>query len=552
MASGFQGLTTAEALHYALCSRELAAGHGFTTPVLMPAGLNITPDLFPHPEIWRAPLFIIFESVWFRIMGVSMRLAAAASGMSWLLCVWSVWWLAAKLFDRKFATLAAGFMLIHIPLLNLSISGLPNLLTAALMTLLVWSWCEATSLRMPSDIDPGLSVYKFCVLNGVLSGLLMLCDYTMVWPVLIIGVTYWGTWAANAMLNNELQTMGSTRTVYDLPKAWVTQRMAPRLVALFGVAILLVTLPWMVRNARVTGSPFGSLHAYETLTQTVSFPGHSAFRTYAPGQPTPAEHVAQYPLQHLRKLTRGLGQLPEALSEATHPIFFALFLMACMIPARRNDRYDIRRLLVFIGLYGVSLSWTSQNMDKLSAFAPAILVFGLGSLPTWLDHFGQKSRLDQYGRRPNKFIRAIRQRKTGLIYLSLALLLAAGIASRPHRILNNPALQPSLNIKFLSEQTGPDELVMSVSPWVLAWHGDVHAIWMAQDVASMNHLTQKLGPKLPWIYFPRQRTLIPNDEVPRWWIETIQSPLGFGPYRPYSSQSRNERLLHRISVETAP
>jgi hypothetical protein len=375
MAATFSGFNNAEALDFAQLARHLARGDGFVTSAIVPLSLAFVPRLEAHPSLHHPPLFPLWEALLFRLGGVRPAMAALASGSAWLLTLWFIYALAVRLFDRRVAVFAVVLFAVNLTALRFSVSGLPNLLTAALLTAALWTLAGPRTEEEDTEKDflplpPG----GWLILSAVLTGLVVLSDYSLAWPVIVSVGLYWillsRQWVTPSDAGEEPGlSLWSGRTLIIDFSRWLRTSLPLHVGAIFGAGLLLTVSPWLVRNVRVVGHPCFSLTRYDLLTQTRSYPGQSVYRRFTE-LPQPWEFAAEHPLQTARKGLRGLGRLAQEMASLANVVVLALFLAGCLRPpdgdAGRVQRYFLLMLLLQAAL----LSVTSQRFDYLLEMEP--------------------------------------------------------------------------------------------------------------------------------------------------------------------------------------
>ena len=244
----FRGFSTVTAMDQAQIARNIASGKGFTTQFIRPlavwqlesAGKDIPADNFPDfyqsplgPLVNALPLSLV-KSSWKMtatdLVYAGERIIAAFSVLCFLLSVAIWYFVGARLFDSKLSLLACAIILLTNMMWQFSLSGLPQMLMLLLFSGAMWLTVFAMQRR-----DQLVPVMLALFGAGLLFGLMTLAHGLAAW--IFLG------WLVFAL-------------VYFQPRGLAA------LVAL--AALLMVTLPWMVRTYSVCGNPFG-LAAYAAL-----------------------------------------------------------------------------------------------------------------------------------------------------------------------------------------------------------------------------------------------------------------------------------------------
>jgi hypothetical protein len=144
----FKGLSAAEGIDQAQITRELAAGHRFTTKCLRPVAIQqiqsetgrIPASNFP--DTYHAPLNSMIDAVALNIFPKVLqtkisndspvfagdRLIVAVSIIFFLLAVGITFQIGTMLFDRRVALTACGFVVVADQFWQFALSGLPQML----------------------------------------------------------------------------------------------------------------------------------------------------------------------------------------------------------------------------------------------------------------------------------------------------------------------------------------------------------------------------------------------------------------------------------------
>ncbi|MHB1460744.1 MAG: ArnT family glycosyltransferase [Armatimonadota bacterium] len=299
--SFFAGLSP-EACGYAQLSRNIAEGHGMQTSSLPPLSFmhwkssEFTPDL-THP-----PLYPLFQAGMFQALNTWDRTAILSSALWFLLLVTVMVVLASRVFGRE-TGLAAGLLLVMWPPIChlLALSAMPYSMGA------VWWCCAWLLLFDPISPQDHLPDTKQTPLRSVLIGLFL----------------------ALSMLTQTSLWIGC---VLILAYLVVTERWSG--FSRWGIPIitmLLVLLPWIIRQISVAHTPFFSLSIYETLMETPNYPGDMLYRLYSPGHLIPwwptswseLNAVLAKSMRNLQAVSQTNGQLMALLPIAAVGAFYS-------------------------------------------------------------------------------------------------------------------------------------------------------------------------------------------------------------------------------------
>ena len=246
----FHGIPTEFVMQQAVLGRQLAHGQGFTTLVNYPQtyavmhqrGLMFS-ELKAYPELYHAPLYALTLALVFKVLPDSLWahrpvppdgwapdyvMLLVNAGLFWL-AGWLVWRLANRLFDGRAAWLAAMATALSVTLWQqtVALTGLPLFMVLVLAAFNVLlgveeGWTDAPALTRRLLLRVGAL--------GGLGALLFLTEYSGG----LVALTLAGYLA--------LRIGGSAR--------WPV-------LGVFAAAFVLLTAPWLGRNALVSGHPLG-------------------------------------------------------------------------------------------------------------------------------------------------------------------------------------------------------------------------------------------------------------------------------------------------------
>jgi hypothetical protein len=240
----FHGPRTEETLRQADLGRSLANSQGFTTSVNYPqvhAVLEKRGQLYDAtermPEVYHAPAYPLVIAGTLAVLPEGLRsrlfteipdpptgfgadyLLLVLNGLFLAIAAWQCWLLGRRLFDARIGLVAAVCLLVSTSIWShvVAVDG-----TSLAMVLLLGLF--QVLVVVDERLTAGKNPWAGWVLAGILTGLLFLTDYP--WGVLFLVVAVHAVW----------------------------RKRAPAVGVVLVVA-LLVTLPWMIRNVAVIGSP---------------------------------------------------------------------------------------------------------------------------------------------------------------------------------------------------------------------------------------------------------------------------------------------------------
>ncbi|MEM7393530.1 MAG: glycosyltransferase family 39 protein, partial [Verrucomicrobiota bacterium] len=531
MAATFNGLITAESMHYGQVSRNLATGHGFTTSVIVPASLADRPDLIDHPDLMVAPLFVIWEALWFLIFHAGDKVCVLASSSVWILTVLLTYFFATSLFSRKAAIWTVVLLWMNPWFLNASIAATPTALAALWITAIGWTMTARINPAEPESFPR-----RWFFASAAFVGLAALTDYDLIWAIGLPALFYWVRRPAANGLNQPLEFNGTVKKGFAL-HLWFKQRMAPRLLFDYLLIVFLVTLPWLVRNYFVTDSPFHSLKRFELLTGTEVYPGQSIFRFFEQPGISAASAVFNHPGEILGKGVTGFVDAMSTAMAHINPLIVVLFLFGLFMPGPDGLRRVQRYILLMLVLYLLRISFYGQQFDRAIVFAPLLTLFTVGIIFSRFEiKAGEEDASPRRRRSPRLFRNLIKQPRQVKLLGACALLSVIMLWAFRFQHDNHYKVKPSANVEHLMDHTPEHQFVLTPSPWLVAWHGRIRTVWMPQTETSRLTLNQTFGKKIRWIYFPRKRARLPEDVVPDFWWSLISEPDKLPGYKPFSSK----------------
>lgn len=251
--SFFTGLTP-EACGYAQLSRNIAQGQGMQNSSIPPLGYMVWHSSEHTPDLMRPPLYAVFQAGMFKLFHSWDRTALLSSTFWFLSLVAIMMLFACRIVDRAVCITAGLFLVLWPPLCYmLALSAMPFSMGA------VW-WMLAWVLLLEHKGQPATpraarpSRARSAAI-GLCLGLCILTQ-TSLWIGCLVLLGYMivtDRWASSSRWDVSLGAM------------------------------LIVLLPWMIRQIYVAHTPFYSLSIYEMLMDTPNYPGDLLYRLYTPG-----------------------------------------------------------------------------------------------------------------------------------------------------------------------------------------------------------------------------------------------------------------------------
>ncbi len=445
-------LADPDAMDYAQIARNIVSGHGFATGILRPLALSVvvTPQDGTTPEVSRAPLYPLVLMLSFALHGGhgGGNIVVLTSLLFFLLSAFAVYRLAATLFPAAgqpwLALLSAGLYVLGGSALGYAVAGLP----VSLATLLASSLLIALHRAHETGGRAAPPVQLLAV--GLLLGFCYLVQYSL----LILAIP-------------TLVYVFATRAP---ARAW-------RGVGLCVLGFLVVTLPWLVRNAVVShGNPFFTLLMYGVMADTSEYPGASTiYRSVSPAE-TPFSFFFSHLPEMAVKIGRGLYYDQAHLSDA-FTIWTLAPALASLLWRFGDVRINVLRSYAAISLFLIALATSlfAPSMQALAPFAPVVTVLGVGFVwdvmtqQRW-QSFSQRAALWAWGS------------VVGVGLLG-ALSGHGAAALNPVQgglnLIANPLPKSGLNAKVHTEVASG--AILSDTPWEVAWRSQVPAVWLPRD-----------------------------------------------------------------------
>lgn len=442
-------LADPNAMDYAQIARHLARGEGFTTSFIRPLSLAHVQNISHHPDLSYPPLHPLWMSLFFRLGGANHRMAAWSCGVAYLLSLPLVYLLAVRLFDRRVALLALALYGVNYLSLQYAVSGLEVSLAALLVTVLLLALYAYLHAENPSPVLAGLC--------GVAMGLVCLVKYVylaLLLPVLLVVLLRRGE-----------------------------KRYAEALLCLAMFAVVLA--PWALRNAQVAGNPLFTLRSAEIPSNTLTYKGQSLYRKYVSPVPAGMVFLAKHPREAWMKLRPLTLSIYDAVPNLGGPFVAAFFIAGVFMRFRDETLGTLRAAhYAWIVLVGLALCLLSADARLLVPLSPLVVIVAAGCFWALLDRLVEPVQGPKLKRR--------------VMTLSIVGLLAAcwypvGAMTMTMEPRDTEAAE---NVRGLCETLATKEVspVYTDQPWVLAWYGEIDAIWLPQTEDDLHALEAEVGP----------------------------------------------------------
>jgi 4-amino-4-deoxy-L-arabinose transferase-like glycosyltransferase len=453
----FRGLSTETGMDQAQIAREVARGNGFSTKMIRPVAAQQLQDhtgRIPDtnfPDSFNAPLGPLVSSLAMRCLpgeltkkigtGATVfagdRLVAMVSVFFFLAAVVVNFFLVLRLFDRRIAWLTTVLVLLADQFWQFSLSGLPQILLLFLFT------CAALLLTVAIRArEQGRGTIVWFLLLGIVLGLMALTHPLTLWITAGVG----------------------------LYCALLFRSVFPRFLIPVIVCLGMFSL-WVVRDYRVTGTPFGispfacanGIGMSESAWMRDPQPDMS--RLNVSDFRRRAQSEFSYQLDSLFALLGGVMVAP-------------IYFVSLLHPFKRGETERFKWALAlmwffaFTGsvLIGIDKKALSPNQIQM-LFGPLMISYGLAFI------FVCWGRLHIQGAILRTVLVAVL-----LIITGLPLLFGFFSGNPP---IQFPPYLPGL-MQLFTNWTQPNEIIVSDMPWAVAWYSDRESVWLPANMKTLS------------------------------------------------------------------
>jgi len=472
----FRGLRDADAMEYAQLGRQIATGQGMTTQCLRPVDIwfmqqhNKQPDLQRFPDLRHMPLYPVvagwgmkhlsplfdFETP-FAIFPAEAQIIVPLGIFFIILTGLFVFLAARRLFDDRIAGLATLCFFAADLVLQTAISGGPLPMLMFLITAGAYAAIVAAQAWEDSRNSAGWISF---IGAAILGGAACLTSYAAIIPVIAIGLF------AAAHANKGRAAMAG----------------------LFLLTVLIMVMPWMVRNSRTCGSPFGLAPA-SLLHNTFLYPDRSFERTLTPDlQPQRVSMAIR------QKFTDGIMSISSKGSPAPGPgllfcFFIASFFTRFETLHASRFRWAVGGSVILLFAGGILFS----NADMLNIMLPFCLIYGAAFLFTLI----AKTDYPDMAWPPVL---------VGLVVVLTAVPLAGRLLG-PKASLPYPPYYPPFITHAAQFMTGK-EILCTDMPWATAWYGGRTSLLLPKTTDDVQTL-RAAGMPVAGIYLTPETSNLP-------------------------------------------
>ncbi|HYY28048.1 MAG TPA: phospholipid carrier-dependent glycosyltransferase [Chthoniobacterales bacterium] len=505
----FRGLSTQSGMDQAQIAREIARWNGFSTKMIRPYAAQQLQDhtgripAANFPDSFHAPLNPLANSLVMRLLPGELtktmstsqhifagdRLIAGLSIFFFLAAVALNFFLVLQLFDSRIAWLTTVLVLIADQFWQFSLSGLPQMLLLFLFTCA----CAILTNAMRARRE-GRGTLLWLSLLGIVLGLMALTHPLTLWITAAIAVIC---------------------GIY-------MRGMMPRFLVPLGICLTMFSV-WIVRDLRVTGTPFGSSPV--ALMDGVGLTETGWMRATEPDWSR--VNFSEFRKRTQNEFSHQLGSLFALLGGVmVAPIFFVALLHAFKREATEHFKWALLVMWLFAFAGAVLIGIDNQGMSPNQIhilFVPLMTSFGLAFLFVCWRRLNIEGSLIR-----NAFVALL------VIITGIPTLFGFLAGNAP---IQFPPYIPAF-IQIFSNWTKPDEMVVSDMPWAVAWYGDRKSVWLPARMKTFNDYydLQTLGNPIGGMYLtPISRdlglaSLTEDDDYKEWLALLLPDKREFGTF----------------------
>jgi len=436
IAGGFGSLEYPAAMDQAQIGRNILAGSGFTTSQLTPLVVDLSDTTNPTPDITHPPLYPLMLALFFGLFGASDKVVIAASMGFLVLSAIMVFIIARRQFSLAAAAVATVLFTTQVQTIRYAISG-TNTMAATFFMLILWYVL----------IRPGEHSLLHYLKAGAVLGLCYLTEYSfaLLIPVVLIYIYFTAS-----------------------PRRRIS-------MGAFLVGAVLISMPWMTRNAILMHNPIFTVDQYDLMSNTNSFAGFDIYRSFD-GAPSPIVFAVTHITDMIRKLVNGLVTMYWQWPTNAGVYVLPFFILSLFLRIEDKSLLALRRLLVaFIFLLTIAVCLGDQMPMHFEKLVPLITIFAAGFLLYMVD------RLSISPTRRSAVI--------AFVVLGAALPTAVGLigntapasAGRPPQFAD------------IDASLSKSAVVVTDCPWAVAWYGRRKAVWLPLNPRQLSDIEGKVG-----------------------------------------------------------
>lgn len=442
----FKGLKEAEAMELAQLGRNLLERKAFVTQVVRPASMEYLREggrtggdsrIDAHPDLLHAPLYPGLLAAGFAAFPNAF--APGSRGVfppeQWIMMPLNhlfavlagvlVWLIGQRLFSRKIGLLGMLCFFLSRTVWEDSVSGLG--LTMVYTFLLASFYLAIVAAERARTGEPTGRWALPLIGAGLAFGLAALTRY-----------------AALAALPGLMLHLG-----------WALKRRSAVWLPVFLAVVFAVMTPWMVRNHRVCGNPFG-LAPHLALSGSRLSEGDAWQQELKAPPSKPGTILGAMRAKMIERAGHYLRDGVPRLGDG--PVLWPLFVVAFFF---RFSRDEVRRLrwgvlLSMLAFFIAATVWGDRVFRMMTVFWPFIILYGLAFFFVLLDRLQYRLRL------------------ANIALTALVVILTAGpyaFALLPPRAgVPYPPYFPPF-VQFVAGMLEPGDVMATDMPWGTAWYG---------------------------------------------------------------------------------
>jgi 4-amino-4-deoxy-L-arabinose transferase-like glycosyltransferase len=426
--SEFRGLNLPEAMDVAQVGRHISEGEGFTTSFVRPLSLAGVARAERHPDLYNAPLYPLVLATAFNVLGATDRAVGSVSVVFGMLTALFAYFIGARLVDQRAGALGAVLVSLSTGFLYASVSGVNVTLVAFLITLGFY-----LILRHSGSV-------RWSIACGVVWGLTCLAEYTAVGLIVPAIVLV-------ALTQRELRLKHA---------------------GAFAVGLVVILLPWMVRNWIVIGGPLTSLKACSVAAYGTTYPVTSLYRYQLEklGSVAPMTFIMGNLGEVGKKLLLNLGALISYLPRLLGLCVLPLVGVALVLDLGSGRANRLKWGLVSgTALMGAILALTEPSWDRLYGLFGVAAAIGASALV-----LGLRSR----GLGRGTGVMAI----VGLLALAAVPIAVRALSGQQRSAADRASLE------YLEQALPADAVVVTDAAPAVAWYSDRIAVWIPYAPSS--------------------------------------------------------------------
>ncbi len=466
----FKNFSAPEAMDTAQLARRFSQGKGYTTDFVRPFSMYLIqkhrPDHDPliklaHPDLANPPVYPLLLAGLMKIIPFNFEIPdahlkvfriyspeiiiAVFNQVLFFIAALFLFWMVQRIWDAPVAYVSAAIFVGTELFWRFSISGLSTILLVLIFVGICWGLVrleqkgreQFSSLRNP---------FLLALLVGALVGIGGMTRYSFGWLIIPV-IIFMGSFVAR-------------------------HRVKLSLVAL--VSFFLVMTPWLARNYKICGVPFGTA-GYAVFQLTPSFAQKNLERFLNP-QPGFRRLGASDVFRKFMSDARTIVQVELPKLGGNWVIAFFLVGLLIPLPAKTLSRLRIflfLSLVVLIAVQALGLTPLSVETPEINSenllviIAPLLFVFGVGAFFILLT-------------RAIEAIPVLHFTFIGLfIALASAPLIFSFLPPKTYPLAYPPYYPPIIqgSAGWMKEK----ELMMSDIPWAVAWYGQRQCAWLTLD-----------------------------------------------------------------------